>query len=68
VYRNKNHEKTFREHRSNDRSNVKGFKGFGARFILKVDRNQKWKKTPGGKGAMIGAMSKVSMVSVQELY
>jgi hypothetical protein len=29
-------------------SNVKGFKGFGARFILKVDRNKNHEKTLQG--------------------
>jgi hypothetical protein len=43
-----------REHRSNDRSNVQGFDGFGARLILKVDRNKKHgKQAPEGIGAMI---------------
>ena len=50
-------------------SNVKGFKSFGARFILERGRKQKTcKNALGGIGAMIGALSKVLMVSVQDLY
>ena len=33
---------------SNDRSNVKAFNGFGARFISKMDRNQKQEKRSRG--------------------
>jgi hypothetical protein len=58
-----------RAHKSNDRSNVQGFDGFGTRFILKVDRNKKHgQQAPEGIGAMIGAMSKGLKVSVKDLY
>jgi hypothetical protein len=62
-------EKRSREHRSTDRCNVQGFNSFGARLILRRDRNRKHEKNaPEGIGAMIGAMSKVSMISLQDLY
>ena len=69
MHRNKKYEKRNRENRSTDGCNVQGCNGFGARLILKRDRNRKHEKNAtGGIGAMIGAMAKVLMASVEDLY